>query len=225
MSGKFITFEGSDGSGKSTMSKMVHKWLTNIYGEDRVIHTRHPGSTEIGASLRHLVKHSEFEIDMKTERLIMATDNCAFIEQILKPGLKENKIILADRSNFISDYPYGLSAGVKYEDIRNIHNILSEAPKADLAIIYSCPWHISKSRMFGDIVDGKQVKCRIESRGDLYFQNVIKWYEMMTTGEACNGINIRETILNYTNSIETVDASLSLTEVEVKTRELINKYL
>lgn len=228
MAGKYIVFEGSDGTGKSSMSEAVKKKLETRFG-DRVVHTRHPGATDIGSALRHLVKHSEHEIDMKTERFIMAGDNCAFIEQILKPSLKANKIVLADRSNFISDYPYGLSdglsKGVECSEIGNIHQALLSmgAPKADAVIVYHCPWEVAKPRMFGDVVNGKVIKCKIESRGDEYFKNVIEWYHRIISGETFNGFSLRDTVLQYTKTIEYVDAAQSLEGSINDTMKIIDK--
>lgn len=226
--GHYFIFEGSDGVGKTTMTSLVYKYLINRFNEERVVYTRHPGSTKVGQELRHLVKHADEDviIDSKTERMIMACDNCAFIEQILRPAMEQNKIVVADRSNFISDYPYGMASGVDPSMMDRIHKIFGSVPKADLAIIYRCPWEIAKTRMFGDIEDGQKLKCRIESRGDEYFEKVISHYDMIVSGESINDdLRLRDIVFQYTNRIEEIDSTQPLVEVQHQTLKMVDDIL
>ena len=223
MKGKYIIFEGSDGTGKSSISKIVQEKLTKKFG-DRVIHTRHPGATQIGSELRHLIKHSDCEIGAMTERFMLLCDNCAFVEQILIPSLKEDKIVLADRCNFISDYPYGLSLGVTYKKIKDVHDSLKtmDIPKADAAIVYCCPWSVAKTRISGDMVDGKVVKCRIESRGDKYFEDVVKYYYDMVD---FFDNPTKRAVLQHVNKIKHVDATKTLEESVIDTMKIIDEII
>lgn len=179
--GFYFVTEGSDGCGKSTQSEKLHEYLSDKYGSNNVIHTRHPGSTPLGKEIRHIVKHrDDIEVDMFTERLLMACDNSAFINTILKPSLDEGKIVIADRSNFISDFAYGVPGQIHPDSIMKLLCVL-DAPKADVCIIHQCSWETAKSRMFGDIENGQQLKCRIESRGDKYFKHVMEIYDCMVS--------------------------------------------
>ncbi len=229
MPGKYLVFEGSDGTGKSTMSGIIYEYLCKKYGDDKVIHTRHPGSTGVGKELRRIVKHSDYEIDMVTERMIMACDNCAFINMVLKPALSQNKIVIADRCNFISDYPYGLSAGVGYDEISRIHQVFVNPPKADLAILYRCDWEVAETRLAGDIEDGKQLQCRIESRGEDYFKKVIEYYDLMWSKPCgpcgCKKKLLATTLNKYVSSKAMIDASKPISDVESETIDYIDNAL
>lgn len=187
--GFYFVFEGPDGSGKSTQSHILYEYLSGQYGNN-VIHTRHPGATDLGKEIRHIIKHrDDIEVDMLTERLLMACDNSVFINTILKPSLEKNMIVIADRSNFISDYAYGVPGQINPDDIHRLLETvrcITNAPKADACFIHQCKWETAKSRMFGDIEDGKQLKCRIESRGDQYFKNVAEVYNCIISKQKTN---------------------------------------
>jgi dTMP kinase len=186
MTGKHIVFEGSDGSGKSSMTKVAVKYLSEKLGADRVVSYGHPGSTEIGKEIRKLVKHSDAEIDVKTEQMLMACDLNAFTEQILKPALAEGKIVISDRCNVISGLAYGSAGGLdttawidcgpgKY----GMNGMVAEIdwPPIDFLIVCRCSWETAKARMEMDVEKGNRKVCRFESRGEEFFQKVIKFYD------------------------------------------------
>ena len=221
MDGLHIVFEGSDGSGKTTMSKAVYDHFRPEFG-DKIIHTRHPGETLLGKELREIIKHREdIELDPLTERILFLADNSAFCFTKLIPALKQGKIVLSDRSNFISDYAYGPPFGFTEEEIKQPHSVIMGAvPKMSLLLIYDIPWDVAKQRMSGDIVDGEQKKCRIEQRGDKYFHKVIARYRIMGTGL---DYALRDYV-DYEN-IKHIDATQPLTKVMEETIEHATKLI
>ncbi len=93
MYGKFITFEGGDGSGKTTAARFVAEQLTAA--GHQVLLTREPGGSGVGDKLREIVL-SEHVAPM-TELLLFAAARAEHIEHVIKPALQQGKIVLCDR--------------------------------------------------------------------------------------------------------------------------------
>jgi len=95
MSGLFITFEGGDGSGKSTQSALLTEWL-QAAGHPVVV-TREPGGTDLGLELREMVLHRRGEIAPRAEALIYAADRAHHIATKVRPALERGDIVVQDR--------------------------------------------------------------------------------------------------------------------------------
>jgi dTMP kinase len=94
-SGLFLTFEGGDGSGKSTQSALLTEWLT-AQGRT-VVHAREPGGTEFGLEVRELVLHRRGHIVARAEALLYAADRAHNIATIVRPALERGDIVIQDR--------------------------------------------------------------------------------------------------------------------------------
>lgn len=153
--GKYIIFEGPDGTGKTTAATMVANKIKDS------VFVRNPGATELGRKLRHILKHElEVQIDSESEQLLFLADHVAFCNQILKPNLAAGKVVLADRHNGISGLMYSNSW------VKKFYEAIPEY-KADLLLVFSCPFEVCKKR-----ADARGEKCRFESRGDKYMMQV-----------------------------------------------------
>ena len=95
MTGKLIAFEGLDGSGKTTVARLVADRLrsTGI----QVVLTREPGGTAIGEQIRTLVLDSDHSIDPVTELLLMCADRAEHVRTIILPSLERNDVVITDR--------------------------------------------------------------------------------------------------------------------------------
>lgn len=213
----YIVFEGIDGSGKSTMSMYAYEYLCKELGPDKVIHTRHPGSTPIGQEIRKLIKHGNVDIDRTTEQMLMTCDHSAFVQTILKPALDEGKIVIADRSNIISGMVYGSAGNADVDMWMNIAKVVPTPPINGL-FLFRCPWSIAKERV---LQDPAREKCRIEERGDEYFETVASGYELI---DAIGPMDIVGSA--QIQNITTIDATRSIDEVKELTiaylRNLLN---
>ena len=95
MSGLFVTFEGGDGSGKSTQATLLAEWLT---GAGRtVLRTREPGGTELGVELRNIVLHRRGDIAPRAEALLYAADRAHHIATKVRPALQRGEVVVQDR--------------------------------------------------------------------------------------------------------------------------------
>ena len=94
--GTFIAFEGGEGTGKSTQSKMLKKWL-----EDRgetVVLSREPGGTDLGQGLRKiLLGHETGEISPRAEALLYAADRAHHVYSVIRPALAKGEVVISDR--------------------------------------------------------------------------------------------------------------------------------
>ena len=93
--GVFITFEGGDGSGKSTQIQSVSDWFESRGRE--VIVTREPGGTELGTEIRRLVQNGPEDVDARTEALLYAADRAYHVATVIAPALERGAVVLGDR--------------------------------------------------------------------------------------------------------------------------------
>src|SRR5579864_4877914 len=97
MKGLFITFEGTEGCGKSTQVRLLAERLTALGHRVRTL--REPGGTPIGEEIRHTLKHSHQNHAMtgETELLLMNASRAQLVREIIRPALAAGEIVLCDR--------------------------------------------------------------------------------------------------------------------------------
>ncbi|MFH1406954.1 MAG: dTMP kinase [Candidatus Omnitrophota bacterium] len=95
MGAKFITFEGPEGSGKSTHSKLLCRWLK----ENNIdfIHTREPGGTEIGEKIRKILLDPKNKISPLAEMFLYQAARAKIVEEVIEPALKKGRSVICDR--------------------------------------------------------------------------------------------------------------------------------
>ena len=114
MQGVFITFEGPDGSGKTTQIRLLSEYLKEK--SYPVVLTREPGGTEISEKIRSIILDPEnSEMDPMTEALLYAAGRAQHVAQLIKPSVEEGKIVLSDRfmDSSIAYQGYGRNLGDK----------------------------------------------------------------------------------------------------------------
>ena len=120
MKGVFISFEGPDGSGKSTQVKMLYSYL--LEKGYPVVLTREPGGTPISEDIRKIILDpSNTEMDGMTEALLYAAARAQHVAQLIKPSVEEGKIVLTDRfmDSSIAYQGYGRDLGDKIRIIND----------------------------------------------------------------------------------------------------------
>lgn len=95
MTGLFITFEGGDGSGKSTQVALLTQWLADE--GHTIVHSREPGGTELGVELREIVLHRRGHIAPRAEALLYAADRAHNIATKVRPAVERGEIVIQDR--------------------------------------------------------------------------------------------------------------------------------
>jgi dTMP kinase len=137
MAGAFITFEGGDGSGKTTQIALLHRWL-----EDRglaVTVTREPGGSDLGTQLRDIILHSTGFIAPRAEALLYAADRAHHIHTVVRPALERGDIVVQDRY-FDSSVAYqGAGRVLEATEIRDLSLWATEHLVTDLTILLDVP--------------------------------------------------------------------------------------
>ena len=141
--GKFITFEGVDGAGKSTHIDEVISFLESQ--KIAVKRTREPGGTKLGEKLRELLLHDE--MDPETETLLMFAARRQHIAEVIKPTLDEGVFVVSDRfTDATYAYQYG-GKQVAYSKIQTLEAWVHPDLKADLTLLFDLPVEISIDRL------------------------------------------------------------------------------
>ena len=144
--GIFISFEGGEGSGKSTQSKMLAEWFEN---EGRsVLLTREPGGTNLGKNLRKiLLDNATGEIAPRSEALLYAADRAHHVFSLIRPALERGEIVITDRY-FDSSIAYqGAGRVLSPSEVARINRWATESLFPTLTIILDQPAEIGLSRI------------------------------------------------------------------------------
>ena len=141
--GKFITFEGVDGAGKSSHIDEVITFLE--LKKIAVVRTREPGGTKLGEKLRELLLHDE--MDPETETLLMFAARKQHIAEIIKPALDKGIFVVSDRfTDATYAYQYG-GKQVAYSKIEILESWVHPDLKADLTLLFDLPVEVSIDRL------------------------------------------------------------------------------
>lgn len=188
----FITFEGPDGSGKSTIIQKVYDYL--IENNYDVIKTREPGGSPIAEKIRNLILDTEnIKMGYRTEALLYAASRAQHVEETILPALNENKIVLCDRF-LISSLAYqGVGRGLGIENVRNINDFAINGVFPDFVLFFDVdPITTLKRKSSLDTAD------RLEKEGNNFHERVYNGYKE---------------ILNSEKNIEIIDATQSVEDV------------
>ena len=137
MAGTFITFEGIDGSGKSTQLRLLASFLRAQKCE--VLTTREPGGTPVGLKLRAALLDAQDEVDPLTELLVFAADRAQHVRRVLRPALAAGQIVISDRYADATVAYQGSGRGFSPELISKIVALATEGLKPDLTLLFDLP--------------------------------------------------------------------------------------
>jgi len=147
MSGVFITFEGPDGSGKTTQIKLLEKYFTKK-GYDILI-TREPGGTNISEQIRNVIlDKNNIEMDRITEALLYAASRAQHVAQIIKPALLEGKAIICDRFVDSSIVYQGIGRNLGIDFIKKINYMATAGTEPHITFLMKLSPELGLSRKF-----------------------------------------------------------------------------
>jgi len=142
--GTFITFEGIDGSGKSTQLRLLGNFL-HAHGCDALL-TREPGGTTLGLRLRAALLDAMEEVDPLTELLVFAADRAQHVRRMLRPALESGKVVFSDRYADATVAYQGAGRGFSPELISQIVQLATEGLKPDLTLLFDVSIEESSNR-------------------------------------------------------------------------------
>lgn len=172
--GKFITFEGGEGTGKSTQLKMLAAYLEQFEIEN--IQTKEPGGTELGKELRSmLVTGDKDKMDAVAEALLYYADRRIHLTKKIWPALDGGKWVLSDRfaDSTVAYQYYGYDKRVPYETLQNLYQLTVGDFKPDLTIVLDLNPEIGLARSLAKAGKMTVKETRHESRG-LEFHNRLR---------------------------------------------------
>ena len=144
MAGFFITFEGTEGCGKSTH---IGRLAERLRGKGHAVCAlREPGSTESGEQIRQLLKHGPKNLTAETELLLMNASRAQLVHEVIGPALKAGKIVLCDRFYDSTTVYQGSGRGLDAARVRAVIEFAVDELQPDLTILLKIPLEISEQR-------------------------------------------------------------------------------
>ena len=145
--GVLISFEGSEGSGKSTQIAHLAEQLQEV--GRKVISTREPGGTEIGEQVRNIIVHNSKGDEMcaETELLLFAASRAQLVREIIAPNLLKGVIVLCDRYIDSSTVYQGVARNLSRDPVQQINQFAVGNVLPDLTIVLDVPTGVSLSRI------------------------------------------------------------------------------
>ena len=203
----FITFEGPDGAGKSTIIKLVHEKL--LQDGFNIVLTREPGGTPIAEKIRDIIlDNSNQALDARTEALLYAASRRQHLVEKIWPALKEGKIVLCDRFLDSSLAYQGGGRNLGVENVLNINLFATENTYPDLTLFFDVSPEVGLARVSKD---KKRVADRLDNENENFHDKVYKTF--------------KEIIEQSKNRIVVIDASKSIDEVVETTYKIIKERL
>jgi dTMP kinase len=197
VSGLFITFEGGDGSGKSTQAELLSDWLAAC--GHTVVRSREPGGTELGLELREIVLHRRGDISPRAEALIYAADRAHNIATKVRPAIERGEIVIQDRYLDSSVAYQGAGRVLDPVEVRNLSLWATEGFMPSLTILLDLDETIGRERL-----DGARTRYdRLEAEKDEFHARVRASYLELAAVEP-----ERFLVLSAMDSIESIAAAI-----------------
>ncbi len=202
MKGKFIVFEGIDGSGKTTQINELSKWIndSNLIPENnQLVVTREPGGTKLGKSIRSLLLNTSSNIspDSITELLLYAADRAQHVNEIILPSLYKGDWIISDRfcGSTLAYQGYGRKLDIKL--IKDLETIATQGISPDITFLLDIPVEESLKRRKNRKDD------RIEKEGREFLSNVSLGFQTLSQDrkwKKISAVNSKEKIISEIQS-------------------------
>ena len=199
----FITFEGPEGSGKTTVLNQINKLLSENYN---VISTREPGGVSTGEEIRNILLDGE-NIDIRTEALLFAASRREHLVEKVIPALKNNKVVLCDRYIDSSLAYQGHSRGIGIEEVKKINEFAINGLYPDLTIYLDIDAEVGRER----ILKNQRSQNRLDKETLTFHQKVIEGYKTL--------------IKTNPERFKVIDATQNIESVVSDTYEIILSYL
>jgi len=208
LQGKFITFEGIDGSGKSTQLRMLAADLRSR-GVD-LITTQEPGGTPLGRTLRKAFLETEETVAPIAELLLFAADRAQHVEFLIKPALEGGRIVISDRYADATFAYQGAGRGFPEAMVNEIIELATGGLKPDLTLFFDITVENAIKRMADrhEIGEGRN---RMDVETAEFYSRVRDAYLRIAKAES--------------NRFSTIDANGTIEETHASVAEVISKFL
>ena len=208
MRGKFITFEGIDGSGKSTQVRMLASEL--LVRGFNVLSTCEPGGTPLGRRLRAAFLETEENVAPLAELLLFAADRAQHVNFLVRPALEEGKIVISDRYADATVAYQGAGRGFSESTVSQIIEFATSGLKPDLTLFFDLPIEQALRRTNSRNDAGEQ-KNRMDRETAGFYERVREAYLTIAKDEP--------------NRFRVIDASGSTGEIKTMVLEIVSEFL
>jgi len=171
MNGKFITFEGPEGSGKSTHIKLLKAYLEERGIE--VVMTREPGGTPLGEEIRKILQHDHAEAPVpRAEVLLFLASRAQHVERLIRPSLEQGKWVLCDRFDDSTFAYQGYGRGFEMEGLKAVNAFAVSGLRPDLTVLLDVTPETSRARLAARQAKTATEPDRIEREAAAFHERV-----------------------------------------------------
>ena len=185
MKGLLITFEGTEGSGKTTQISMLAERLRSM--GHKVLTLREPGGTPIGEEIRHTLKHSPSNDAMtaEAELLLMNASRAQLVREVIRPALASGQIVLCDRYYDSTTAYQGYGRELDLKMVKAIIDVAVGETRPDLTLLFVVPQEISEARRRArqPTLPLAMKRDRIEEADQDFFARAAKGYQAIAAAE------------------------------------------
>ena len=183
MKGLFITFEGSEGSGKTTQVSLLSGRLFSLGLTVHVL--REPGGTPIGEEIRHTLKHSPSNVAMtaEAELLLMNASRAQLVREFIRPALDKGEIVICDRFYDSTTAYQGYGRQLDLATVKTIIDFAVGGTRPDMTLLLAVPPDISEERLRSRQSTLPFIRDRMEEADRAFFERVAKGYEVIAASE------------------------------------------
>ena len=203
MKGLFITFEGTEGSGKSTHIQLLAEKLRTLGRNVRVL--REPGGTPIGEEIRHTLKHSQQNHAMtpEAELLLMNASRAQLVREVIRPALAAGEVVLCDRFYDSTTAYQGYGRQLDLKGVQMIIDFAVGDTRPHLTFLLTVPVNVSESRRQTRQAATASARDRFEEAERNFFERVEEGYRAIAAAEAQ-----RICVIDSTRGVEEVKADV-----------------
>jgi len=181
--GLFITFEGTEGGGKSTQVSLLAGRLYGLGYTARVL--REPGGTPIGEEIRHTLKHSHANHAMtaEAELLLMNASRAQLVREFIRPALAKGEIVVCDRFYDSTTAYQGYGRELDLPTVKTVIDLAVGDTRPDLTLLLFVSPEVSEERMRSRQSTLPFIRDRIEEADREFFERVARGYEKIAAAE------------------------------------------
>jgi dTMP kinase len=201
--GLFITFEGTEGCGKSTQVKLLADRLQSLGHKVRTL--REPGGTPIGEEIRHTLKHSKANAAMtaEAELLLMNASRAQLVREIIRPALANNEIIICDRFYDSTTAYQGYGREMDLAQVKTVIDFAVGETRPKVTLFLHVPADISVERLRSRQANLPFIRDRFEEADQKFFERVAHGFGVIAANEP-----ERVKFINGNQSVENVCARI-----------------
>lgn len=183
MKGLFVSFEGTEGSGKTTQISLLVEHLRALGHVPLTL--REPGGTPIGEEIRYTLKHSAFNQAMtaEAEMLLMNASRAQLVREVIRPALDAGEVVVCDRFHDSTFAYQGYGRGLDLDKIRSVIDFAVGDTRPHLTLLLQVPHQVSAQRLLARQSTLPFMRDRIEEADRGFFERVAKGYQALAAAD------------------------------------------